>query len=306
MSPSARALLTVLRRSGTRCGTGPEPATVRRRVRVGGCHTLHSAICALPGRVGRSAARPHHSRDPTFRGDGCRPPPAAAAVREDIGTARRYTRSSAGRIRPVVLSADRRVGIMASVGLSSSCSPHPPPAHCEQATRHARLPFAICYGARHVVCRVLRRRARLVALDRRVDVLRPGVDAAGEVVDVLEALLEEVLGRAAAAAAVVAVERDRRVLRQRSRSRPSSASSSSVACSSMTAMSRSFGGAHVVEVLDLAAVEERLRAPSGRSRGPPRGRFGLSILKPAPVASSTKSIVHARGARPRSRDRAAR
>ena len=55
-------------------------------------------------------------------------------------------------------------------------------------------------------------RKGLVASDRRIDVDRPGVDAAGQVVDVLEALLQEVLGRVLAAAAVVAVEGDRRRL----------------------------------------------------------------------------------------------
>src|SRR3954466_11112589 len=58
------------------------------------------------------------------------------------------------------------------------------------------------------------RAVRLVARDAWIDVLGPRVDAASEVVDRLEAELQEVLGRATAAAAVMAVERQRRLLRK--------------------------------------------------------------------------------------------
>src|SRR4051812_41255504 len=51
----------------------------------------------------------------------------------------------------------------------------------------------------------------LVPGHRRIDRLRPGVDAAREVEHLLEPLLQEVLGRALAAPAVVAMEDQRRV-----------------------------------------------------------------------------------------------
>src|SRR5271166_6053900 len=53
-----------------------------------------------------------------------------------------------------------------------------------------------------------------VPWDRGVDVAGPGLDAAFEVVDLGEALAQELLGGGAAADAVVAVERDGRVLVQ--------------------------------------------------------------------------------------------
>lgn len=55
----------------------------------------------------------------------------------------------------------------------------------------------------------------LVAGHRRVDVLRPRLDPTGQVVEVREAFLQEVLRGGSAARAVVAVERERRVLRHR-------------------------------------------------------------------------------------------
>ena len=128
-----------------------------------------------------------------------------------------------------------------------------------------------------------------VARDRRVDLLRPGVDAAGHVVDRLEAGLQKVIRRTAAAAAVMAVERECRVFRQRLDLRPSRrrrAASVPAIC----AVSRSFG---VRTSYTWVTLPESISALN--SIGPISltiaGRFGLSILKPAPVASSMKSIV---------------
>src|SRR6185503_12183576 len=95
-----------------------------------------------------------------------------------------------------------------------------------------------------------------VPRDLRVDLDAPRVDPALEVVDLLEALGEEVLGGVVAAPAVVAVERERRVLGQllEARHRRVVERLREVDLRDVALLRR----AHVVQLLDRARVEQRL------------------------------------------------
>src|SRR5690606_14827946 len=85
------------------------------------------------------------------------------------------------------------------------CWGGPPRPWSRRGWRRAGLPAEAAHS---------RPGATSVARDRGVHVLRPGIDATGDVVDPGETKAAEMLGRGAAALAAVAQERDRGVLGQ--------------------------------------------------------------------------------------------
>src|SRR5262249_11590913 len=181
------------------CGCGAPTSPAARAAHRRACRPSSPPRApAYPGRV-RLTARERAWRADRWRAPVPRPRPSAgpgrrtragaAAVSSARGTTRRPRSPRSGRVRAARPQPRSRA---ARRGSPPPCVPPRPPKR-----RRCEAPPAT-----------------LVAGHRGIDLLRPGVDAADQVVDVAETEAAEVLGRLLAASAVVAMEDEQRVLRQ--------------------------------------------------------------------------------------------